>query len=933
MAKLYNISYTKKIFILLFLGILSGWYPASAQEDNKEAKPTIGGIAYDPITGEALLNEGVVRSQTGTVSTIESAAIEQEQTANTLNALKGRAAGVTTDDGMLIVRGQNSIYKELSQPLYIIDGVPFPAQFISGGNTQSSPLNALNTSNVEKIEILKDADATAIYGGKGANGVVLITTKKRKDSKLRIDASASVGITNVNSWYDFLSTEEYIDFRKKAFEADGITPDKWTMTNAYDLLEFGDKYHTDWQKEFVGKNGKVSSATLSISGGNDQTRYYVNTDYFGTENNYLAEKGDRADRINTRILVNHIAYGGKLQLNASLAFNTFNSKSRGLDPDAYVVNAPNQPTRNPDGTLYWLEGNSSFVNPLRSKYAEQKNQNTTTLGNFQLLYRPFHELEAKVDAGYTRNTADQLETFTQDYLNPYASNSYKNRLLAGDSYRDIFTVEPQVNFNKSFSEGVLTAFVGGTLQTQKSQADDFELRDFPTESLFGNYKAAAVKTSVAGNTGAKKYVSLFGRVTYDYRNRYILSGTLRRDGSSIFQTGHRFGNFWSGSASWIFTQESFIRENLGFLTFGKIKLTHGLTGNDNLSAFLYLNAYKASTDPYEGSTGLYLSQVANPNFTWEKTSKSELSLDLSFLNNRLQVITALYRNQSGNFVDAVPLTAQTGAESYMNNVSGATIRNQGIEVELASTNLKLGAFSWLSSLALTIPQNNRLIRFDNILSTSYATSLKVGESLHVQRLYKFTGINKENGVPTVEDFNGDGKIASADDKQFIGDTDADFYGGFHNSFRYKGLQLDVFLYFENRPFQLGYLKTYFYPAGYLGKNIPREFTKDYWSPENPNGKYPGLTTTTSSAIGTAYYNYYTESDAVYSDASYISLKNVALSYYLPKSIVSKLKMRNIRVYLRGENLITFSKYNGWNPETSTAIPPFRTLTAGLTLSL
>ncbi|MDR1455657.1 MAG: SusC/RagA family TonB-linked outer membrane protein [Tannerella sp.] len=999
MAKINNIFYINKFFILLFSWILFGWYVvASAQENNREVKLTVRGVVYDKITGETLadagifvngrragesnregrftqdvsftqeedlyidlkivkqgyrtqtlpvddpfrlqvvelLREGAVdpdvaaRAQVGTRSRVGADVIEQEQTANTLNAIKGRATSVRTEDGILTVRGQNSLSRELSQPLYIIDGVPFPAQVFSSGSLPSSPLNVLNTTNVEKIEILKDADATAIYGGKGANGVVLITTKKQKETKLRIDASASAGITSVNSWYDFLSTEEYIDLRQKAFAADGITPD---MSNAYDLLEFGDKYHTDWQKELIGKGGKVYTGALSVSGGNDRTYYYVNGDYFEADNIYLMEKGDKERRINTRILVNHIAYGGKLQFNASLAFNTFNSKSRGLDADAYVVYAPNQPVRNADGTLYWLEGNSSFDNPLKYKYARQENLNTSTLGHFQVLYRPYHEMEAKVDVSYTRNTADQLETFTQDYLNPYASNSYRNRLLAGDSYREIFTVEPQVNYSKTLSEGVLTAFVGATIQTQKAQSDDMELRDFPAENMFRNYGAAAVKYSVTGSTDSKKYASLFGRATYDFRNRYIFSGTLRRDGSSIFQKGHRFGNFWSVSGSWIFSQESFIRDNVRFLDFGKIKLTHGVTGNDNLAAFLYLNTYSVSPYPYGGSAGLYLGQVANPDFTWEKTRKSELSLDLVLLKNRLQIITALYRNQSGNFVDAVPLTKQAGMESYMNNVPGATIRNQGIEIELTSTNLTVGAFSWLTSLALTIPQNNRLIRFDNILNTSYATSLKVGESLNVKRLYRFTGINRENGVPMVEDVNRDGKITVADDKQFIGDIDADYYGGLHNSFRYKGVQLDLFLYFENRPLQEGFLKTFYYPAGYQGRNIPHEFAGDYWSVDNPDGKYPGLTTTTRSDIGYAYYYYYTESDAIYSDASYISLKNVALSWYLPKSVTGKLKLRNARIYVRGENLKTFSKYNNWNPESTTSIPPFRTIMAGFTLSL
>jgi hypothetical protein len=231
-----------------------------------------------------------------------------------------------------------------------------------------------------------------------------------------------------------------------------------------------------------------------------------------------------------------------------------------------------------------------------------------------------------------------------------------------------------------------------------------------------------------------------------------------------------------------------------------------------------------------------------------------------------------------------------------------------------------------------VPDNQKIVKFPNLENTSYATKFKVGESINVTRLYKFTGINPENGVPTVEDINGDEKIDAANDKIFQRDTDPAFYGGFHNSFRYKNLQLDVFFDFEKRPFVEGYLKTYFYPIGYLGRNVPREFTTDYWTPDNPNASRPGLTTVTTSPVGNAYYYHYTGSDAYYSDASYIRLKNVSLAYTLPKTLASKLRAKNIRLYVRGENLWTFSKYNAWDPETRFSVPPFRTFTGGVNLS-
>jgi TonB-linked SusC/RagA family outer membrane protein len=880
------------------------------------------------LTEEAFPADGV--SKTGTSGKIGADAIELEQSANTVNALAGRVSGVEVENGKITIRGESNLQDRLSEPLLIIDGVQMPASF-AWSSRQSSPLNLLNSSSIESIEILKDADATAIYGGKGANGVVIIKTKKVTDSKLRLSASASAGVTGVNEWYDFLSTEEYLDIRRKAFEADAMlglaagTPDE---NNAYDLLIWGDKYHTDWQKTFVGQTGKVYTGQVSLAGGNRNTSFYINTDYYETGNVILAELDDKTRRLGTKLLVNHRGLNDRLELTASFAFNAFSSKSRGTEQPS-VIYAPNQPIYNDDGSLYWL--NSSVNNPLRVKYANVTNKNTALIANLQMHYRILTALDAIMDVGYTRNTADQFQTYGQNYLNPHASNSYRNRALAGDSHSDIFLVEPRLNYVKTFGGGTLTALLGATYQKTNSASDDFELRDFTSEAMFRNYSAAGVRYSVNGSDQTVKRASVYFRAGYDFADKYLFSGVARRDGSSIFGNS-RYGNFWSLAGAWVFSNETFARENLGFLSYGKLKISHGATGNDNVEGFQFIDAYESSVYPYEGNAGLYLSRVANRKYSWEKTRKSEIMLDLAVLDSRLQVSAALYLHRSYSLIDTRPLAAQSGKQSYSDNLPGVVIENKGLELELISTNVRTENFQWLTSLTFTLPNNNVIKEFPEIETSSYATTYKVGESKNILWAYKYTGINPENGIPTVEDLNGDGEITAADDRQFLRDTDADFYGGLHNSFQYRNLRLDVFFYFEKRPFAEGYLSTYFYPLGYVGKNIPRKYATDYWTPENRNASRPGLTTTTSSPIGNAYYRHYTESDAFYSDASYISLKNVALSYTLPPSLAGKLKAKNIRLYVRAENLLTISKFDDWSPETKSSIPPFRTVTAGITFN-
>jgi TonB-linked SusC/RagA family outer membrane protein len=883
-----------------------------------------------------VINSGITFAQntgsspTNNTSKVGEEIIEQEQGINTANALKGRVSGVEIENGKIKIRGQSNVNDELSEPLVIIDGVQLPQGFSWSNGDRFSPLNLLNSSSIESIEILKDADATAIYGGKGANGVVVIKTKKVLDQKLRVSASLAAGSTGVDSWYDFLSTEEYLDIRQKAFAADNITP---TETNAYDLLLWGDKYHTDWQKEFLGQRGKVYNGNISISGGiSNKTTFFLNAGYFETGTVFLAEPDDKEKRINTKLLINHRGLDNKLELTASFAFNKLNVQSRGNDPQSNLINAPNQPTYNDDGTLYWLPNNASFINPLRNKYVLTKNKDTDLITNFQTHYRVLPDFDIIVDAGYTRNTADQVETYSGKYLNPYAANAYKNRLLAGDSYNEIFIVEPRINYIKNRGKHSLTALLGASYQANHFAGDDLEVRDFPSEFFFGNYAVAPVKYLVNSNTEDIKRASVYTRVSYDYDAKYIFSGIVRRDGSSIFDRGNRYGNFWSLAGAWVFSAEDFARENLGFLNYGKLKISHGLTGNDNVTPFQYISAYAASAYPYEGQAGLFLKRVANSRFTWEKTRKSEVHLDLAFFNNRLQATGAYYLHRSNSLIGNQPIASQTGVDSYKDILQDVVLQNRGVELDLVSTNIRNQNFQWLTTLTLTIPDNNKITSFPNLENTSYAEEYKIGESLNITRLYKYTGINRENGIPVVEDVNSDGKIAAADDKQFLKDTDPDYYGGLHNSFRYKNWQLDVFFYFEKRPFQEGYLKTYYYPAGYIGKNVPRSLAKNYWSPENPDGTLPGLTTTTTSDIGYAYYYYYTESSAVYADASYIRLKNVSLAYTVPKALSNKLKARDIRLYVRGENLWTLTDFDEWDPETLTAIPPYKTITAGVTLS-
>jgi TonB-linked SusC/RagA family outer membrane protein len=899
---------------------------------------------YGQITTNSIPEKGAldsIQSKNRTTSGVVTAdAVEQQQGEKVLDVLQGRVAGVTTDgNGNIQVRGQNSFNSSHSTPLFIVDGVPLPSKFVINADEsgQITSVNGINASNIERIEILKNADATSIYGSKGANGVVLIKTKKVLDNRLRVDADVSVGFSKINANRNLLNTEEYLDLRNKAFAADIANYDPkltQTVSNAYDILLWGNNYHTNWNKELFGNTGKVYNGLLNVSGGTGQTLFSFSAGFYQTGTIYLAGIDDNLKRFNGGLTLQHTGFGNRLKIHANVLYSVLDIKNKGVSgsPESALTAAPNQPLYNENGGgIYWVPDNSSIANPLRNKYVDANNGQDLVLANFSIGYKIIEGLELKADLGYTKYFSDQFATYGEDYLNPYAANSYRNRTITTNSASELINIEPQLYYAADLGKGKFSALLGATFQAQNFSSNDYELRDYPNESVFRNAAAAAVKYSITAESNQHRYASAFGRVNYDYKNKYIVNAVFRRDGSSRFYKDNRFGNFWSLGTAWLFYREDFSKINFPFLSFGKLRLNYGTTGNDNVGDYKYIETYATSSYPYAGGTGLYSDQIVNTNFSWEITRKAELGLELSFLNDRLQVNTSLYDHRSNNLIAAFPVGSQSGFSAYSANMNEALILNQGIEVEILSTNVNRKDFSWNTSFNITIPKN-KLVKYPDIEYTSFKDVYTVGKSLGITRLYKYTGINRENGAPTVEDVNKDGVITAADDKQFLNDQDPDYYGGFYNSLRYKNFQFEFFFQYTKRPYKESYLKTYYYPLGYLGKNTLRELATDYWTPENRDAKYPGLTTSSASDIGYAYIYQYTESDAVYSDASFIRLKNASLTYSLPSKVLKKLKVKSLKVYLRGQNLYTFAQFKGWDPETGNAIPPFTTFVAGAKIS-
>lgn len=936
-----NISFLnqkRKLFSFLFLFFVLFNTPLVGAHDKLPPKDSLALITLSEEENQVWtqylsIGYGEVEKSksTGAVTSVSSDNLERLPGESVLASLQGRVAGFIINEDeqgtSIQLRGQNSLSAD-NTPLFIVDGAIFPVRVISGTGAKLNPLSGVRSADIEKIEILKDASATAIYGAKAANGVVMITTKKGNEGKVRVSAEGSAGFSQVTKRIDLLSTDEYLDFRQKAMNLDGIIPN---ISNAYDILLWGNKYNTDWQKELLGNTAKVYNGQLSIAGGNEYTNFSAGLGYYQTGLVVFDKNDDKFRRVNARLAVSHQSADKRFTLSTSILYSAVKTVTTGLSPQSLITSAPNQPLYNEEGGVYWVPDNADFYNPLRYKSVYTENILNSFVGNLSLGYEVIKGLQARVDLGYTKNFSDEFGSYGNGFLNPYAINSYTNRAYYGNSNSEVVSLEPQFNYSKIFGKSRLSALLGFTWQSVESKKSDFGVQDFPSEALFRDPASAAVKGTIDSSFSQYKYASIFSRVTYELMNKYVVNGIVRRDGSSRFARGNRFGTFWSVGAAWIFSREKFF--NLPFVSFAKLRGSYGATGNDQVGDFLFLETYTSSPYAYEGTSGLYQDLLADPKFSWEVTKKLELALELGLFKDKLLATISVFDNRSDNLIVPYTLPTQTGFPSLRTNLDGAVIRNRGLEVEMSSTNISTKNFKWTSSFNISF-LNNELLAYPGLESSPYAQTYKLGKSINIVRAYKYLGIDRETGVPKVADLNKDGVIDSTNDKTFLGETDVRFYGGLFNTLRYKNFQLDFIFTFVKQPYRPGWHANYYFPVGYINKNMPGEIAYNSWTPENKDAKYPGLATTVAATSdrGYAYYHHYTESEVKYEDASFIRLKNVGITYTIPSTWTKSIGISGARVYVKGQNLLTFSKYDGWDPQTGNAVPPTQTIIFGAKLN-
>jgi TonB-dependent starch-binding outer membrane protein SusC len=911
--------------------------------------------------GSSQLDETVVkgyyntteRLNTGDVTTVKGEEIQEQPVSDPIQALEGRVPGLNIQQtsgapgsySTIQIRGQNSISNG-NDPLYIVDGVPYSSvsmsstAFVAGGglgNASStisnangqgmSPFNSLNPSDIESITVLKDADATAIYGSRGANGVILITTKKGKAGNTKFDLNVYSGAGEVTRMMHLLNTPQYLAMRHEAYQNDGITA---IPSNAYDLNSVWDTTrYTNWQKVLIGNAANFTNVQGNISGGSPNTQFIIGAGYNRQGTAFLNTVNFSDQKASAMFNLNHVSNNGRFNVQMTANYVNDNNQLPSKDLTLYITLAPDAPPlHDPYGNINWqvYNGSYTFYNPLGTSTTLSKAITDNLISNLNLGYRIFDELSLKCSLGYNHAQMNQnyLEPSTA-VPPPYNTSIIRTNEMATTDFKS-WIIEPQLDYKKQIGAGQLALLLGTTFQERDQSTMGEYFNGFAEDALISDPAAASTFLFLGSNYTLYRYDAIYGRIGYNWKEKYLLNITARRDGSSRFGPGKQFGNFGAIGAGWIFSKENFIEKSMPFLNFGKLRASYGLTGNDQIGDYQYLSSYTPTSVTYEGIDGLSPTGLTNPNFAWEVVKKLEAGIELGFLKDRILTTVSAYRNRSGNQLVGEPLPLLTGFSSVQYNLP-ATVQNSGIEITARTINIKTKNFVWTSSINLTLP-NNKLIAFPGIASSGYAYTYVVGKSLYIKEIYRSTGVNPQTGLYNFGTKNANGLPSYPGDRVASKPVTQSFYGGFGNTLSYKGFQVDFLIQFVK---QIKYdYQTSFGSPGQNDLNEPTAVLSRWQEAgQLTNIQRFGTTSTT-----TIPYSYYEGSNAVLTNASFLRLKNLSISYQLPHKYQSAAYLQNARVYLQCQNLLTITKYLGLDPETGAlSLPPLRMITGGIQVSL
>lgn len=929
------------------------------------------------------------RDLTGSVISVSASKLKERSYSNAMQSLAGQLPGVQIIQSQgspglaptIKVRGPSSINSGTS-PLYVIDGMPLEdgtsSVAVNNLNSNSNPLHSINPQDIESIEILKDASSAAIYGSRGANGVVLITTKQGKAGSSRVELNYECGVSNVARRYELMNAPEFIQYTIDARNNSWVTrnpgtnsasdPNSVRPINYQIPTEFSDPEWlarigngTDWQ-DVLFRTGITQNVQASVSGGSERTQFMFSAGYLNTKG---VVDNDDYERITARSNIRH-QLSKHFNTGMNLSFARINESPYGTEGKADAVslsiqNGPIFPVYNENGNLGFRDPNSiwntfeKYGYNLWHPYAitretSRKRNHNNFLGNAFLEWNIIEGLMFKTSLSATINHSEFNEFRNEGQKWGWSAwQPAEARHNAYTLFNWVF--ENTLNYSKTFGDHAITGLLGFTAQEQKEDFTNLTSQGFPNDMVH----TLNAGTPTGGGTSATEWalMSYLARATYGYKDKYLLSAAIRADGCSRFGADNRWGYFPSASAGWRLSEEDFL-QGTDWLANMKLRLSYGVTGNNSIGNYsaigtLSTNKYAFNNNVYPG---LYIDKFADSKLKWEKTHQFNVGLDVGLWNNRLMLVYDFYHSKTVDLLLNVPIPVLTGFTSTLTNIG--QLQNRGMELNITSKNLT-GDFEWVTDFnisgnrnkVLKLGQNNAPI---DVTDNSAISRTEVGQPIGNFFGYIFDGVimneaelsqypcpsNSEPGDPRVRDVNGDGKI-TPEDRTTLGNAQPDFIWGLTNTFTYKGFDLSIML--QGVQGAEIFNQEARFTKIFSGNRNAYDFVSNYWKSEsNPgNGKIfkPRVDQNTLQAQSSSYW---------VEDGSFIRIRNLRLGYRIPQQLVRKLSASSMKVYVNVENLYTFSDYPNYDPEASSfqrgtligfdygTYPNPRTITFGLNVS-
>lgn len=914
------------------------------------------------------------RFNIGSVATVTADDIAQQPVTNVALALQGRVPGllVTPTGGgipgatvLLQIRGQNTVQSAptspliYNQPLIIVDGIPTATQnnnqvqllnsLIAGSGL--SPINSLNPSDIESISVLKDADATSIYGSQGANGVIVITTKRGHAGKTTFNLNVNTGPNSPTENLHMLNTQQYLQVREEALQLDGIAlNDPYAASQLQDLVNFDTTKYTNWVNKFFDRDPQTTNVHASLSGGSAESSYILSAGYTKAAYNLPGNFAD--NRLTLHDGEHHVSSNRRFTMDfgTDLSYDKNNSSASAGIAQAMTLppDAPDMYT--PSGALAWtydgVQIPQLFASLEQPYYMETFNLQSSINMNYEVI----QGLKIGVLAGYSRSDSKEYSAVPTASQNP-ATQPYSSADFANGVSQSI-DIEPQLNYRKVMGNGILTALFGGTYKKNSGYSSEQDGTNYPDDALLNSIEGAQTVANY-DNSSIYKYIGGFGRLNYIYASKYIVNLTGRTDGSSNFGPSHQFGSFGSAGLGWIFSEEKGFKRSLPFVSFGKLSGDYGTNGTDGVAPYSYQAFWKinnAGVPQFQGTVPYAPVNLYNPDYTWASKHALNLSLDLGFLKDRILLNGTWYRNRTGNQLTSYPLPSQVGFTSVVENMN-AKVQDRGVEFTISTKNIRHKNFSWSTTFNISA-NRNKLLAFPNLATSPFYGEYTIGKSVSTLYGFKFAGINDTTGL--FQFYKGDGKTKTSSNLSYsfatqggdqvpIGSGEPDFYGGLGNTFTYKGLSVSIFFQFS-KTYSQNYLSA-LYSGGGPGteNNLPDFVLGKMWL--NPGDNHAILQRPTTGAYSPnasplSYEaqqaaSYFSSSSGGYGNDSYLRLKTLSISYQMPGAWVKALYMTSANVFVNVQNVLTFTNYKFGDPELPGqlyGLPTQRIVAAGLSLN-